>query len=1410
MILIIAFFFINVVVYNKFLQSKDLILTEFKKLTGFSLSYKNMSPNIVSSIKVNEVKLVDENGTEINLGDIDLSYSFLSYLRNKENPISFITKISLKTLNLNTNMVDLQNKIKIFKEKLTSINKNKNASSIKINNLTIEFKKCNFYVSDGERNYSFFLDNLQANVSDEIKIKSKINSNINISKNLNMKFQLNTEGIIYNLENQDTIFDIEFNAIEINSMKFKKQKFSFSSRYDDFKFERTSDLLPIKFVIEKKDHNIGSFIVLDNLMSRDIVISADKNNLNVQKIDLNDDLTYNIETKMFNGNISFKLPIDELYFFKNIEINSDLKFKDNLIVINDLSIKDEDKNDIISLKGEYPLYRSDFGLNLKMKDLKFASTTLNADFFINKKKNDLNIYSDYFLLNGIDIGQLSLNVQDQDRKYHIMTMKDFNGYSFSGDVYNNKDHLVILMRHNFNNFNVKPFINAYYKDFKDDYFINGSFNSDIDKNGVTIPQSEITVNDKEKKLADFKIDLKDKVFHIADFEIPEKNISSEAVINFIKQPFSLNATVKKDSFVYDISSNISRDRISLAINNELEAIYNPVEKYLYVNARDFILPYKELKLNCSFIYDLNSKRIFENYLTLNNLGIFPGETGVINSKMSYENDILKLYDFIYADKTNRITGMIESQIGLSGMFGLNINGFLKDDQKGESYSINTKIKGSNIDGKFQISHMDVKKIFKDNMKGFLNLRFSLNGDINNPDIDLDGELTEGKLSTSDLKGVFSIKKVDNKLLLKKINLQLSKNRIFVSNSDISFGKDDSAKINILGNINLNGLSKILKTDFYVKGLYSRISGNNTSIFSSLIQQLGIYSTGDTTTNPINLDIGFDNINLFYLKDINIVRQEKINNIKFNLNRDNNLLVFKNYGEKFVYFTSSNNVTSLKFYNNDNTVFNADINTAGGLLKGNVKFSRFPVNSIEKIIIPYVDIQEGLIDGQIELKGKSNSPEFYGKLFVYNGVLGVPDYLLDTVQNISGVIVADKNKIHVNNVNGNVRSGKAHGYGEIVFNGWNFENYTFHVNSESVPAYVKIGPVDARGMANIEDFTFDGGKEQNFNFIATFGVSEAEVNLASLMGLDSTGNTKLPVLPINVIINFKAGDKVKVNYPIIKGYVKKGDVFTLKYIGLEPNIYLGGLVNMNKGDIYYFNKTFKIEQSTFKFDENDPRINPLVNIKSYYRTRDSRGEQVKIILNLNERLLSFKSSLTSLPYKTQDEINGLIGVSIATTNETDINKNTVSNTTTAVSENNPQNIDSIINATNYISNAFLFSPIENNIRRVTTLDTFSLNTSFFGNIIKQNSNFLDLMDNTNLSIGKYVSNEIYLGSIMSFNKKNASSGSFFYTFPDNNYGLNLQLMLQVELPYISFGYSYVPKDEFKSGDHVISMEFSFKF
>ena len=346
--------------------------------------------------------------------------------------------------------------------------------------------------------------------------------------------------------------------------------------------------------------------------------------------------------------------------------------------------------------------------------------------------------------------------------------------------------------------------------------------------------------------------------------------------------------------------------------------------------------------------------------------------------------------------------------------------------------------------------------------------------------------------------------------------------------------------------------------------------------------------------------------------------------------------------------------------------------------------------------------------------------------------------------------------------------------------------------------MSIIKVDGKGALN--SFVFEGAPK-NFIFDADIVVDQANIDIiTNQTDKTNTKSKKSKIgLPIDVNLKFTSGKKVNVNYPLINATLAENNNFLLRYSDIDKTLGLEGDIKLKSGKINYLNRIFKIEDASVQFDGSG--FNPLINLTSYFSTKDKDKNNVKVYLSMNDRLLSFKTRFYSFPQLSENELNQLLGLPATQTLD---DENDFSRTA--------NDLESIQNTTNYLGNTFLFSPLENIARRGLNLDTFSLNTEIFGNILSSNTGLIDMLDNSSLSIGKYIFEGFYIESMMTFNKKSDTSDSIFLTLPNANYGFNLQLQVLLELPFVSLGYSVKPRDLTNMTDmeQTISIESGFKF
>lgn len=1384
-LLLISFiFFINIPIYKYFLSIKENLLIDIKEATGFEIKYENISPNIIGKINVFEVVVYNPDGTRLELGDIEITYSIMSFFRRSENLMSFIKKIKLKTLNLR---LDKDKSLAQFNN-IRNIFGNNQKKKLKIKRLIIEVPKGKINIIDENKSYLFQTDNLKIVFNSDIKIDSFFNIQFLDDEKISLEARFRTKGMVTKEDDiYNTNFDFEFHNFVFGNNKLRIQRFVLESIGQDFTITRKKDALPITFDISRKNGVFFTDIDIENLDVKELFVANKKSFYVPDSLTFKSDMFFDIALKNIGGIFKLNSHHDKMLFLNNFDMDLDINIANDIVYFNRFFINNINKEKYIDLKGFFPLYPKDFDMVLTLKDFEIPKTNINTEIKLNRTGNGLKLKSDYFLINGEDIGQIDISMLDLVNKYEISSLKDFNGYTLNGEIIKRENFFVAQLDHTFSDFSISKIIKAFKEDSQDNIVLNGQISNTFSNDDFQIKKTELYITNGEKKISSFVLAMKNKILFINDLLI---NTNKEPYIinswvDFKRKPILANLKLQKNDLNFNIYSRISNNGIGFSLNQRLHAGIDLENNYIYFKANRFKLPFKRstAELNFDIALDLDNMSINQRKIYVNRVNIFKNEVGRITAKISLWNNKLYIKDFVYKDSSNYIDGDSVHEFDLNNKLFITGKGFFKDDKKEESYSLNYEIEDEKVNAKLYVTHMESEKILSQ-VKGNLNLRLNIYNKLINPNIDLDIDIADGYINNNPLTAFFIVKKDDKGINIKKGSFQIGQNRISIKNSLITLDEGVN-NVNINGAVFLEALQKKFKTNFTLNGKIDNITKENPNI---------------------DLDLEISNITLGIMKHSKLKDIEKYEPLKINISSKENTTVIKNYGDKLLYATKNNDNIVIKFYKEDKTVFDGSFKTENGNLDGNIIFSKFPVNAIKRVLLPFIGIDEGLADGRLELKGTIKDPVFYGNLNVYYGIITLPDYLPDPIINITGIINVDESKFIVSNVNAEVKKGLVHGYGELILNGWKLERYVFHINSDMVPAHINNKAVNAKGIGYIKEFILEG-RPKNFNFIGDFFIETGDITLASLMGVSK--RSKIREVPINVIIDLESGKKIKVNHPIFKGIIAPGQKFRVKFIGEEAKVYLGGSVDLQKGEVNYLSKNFKIEQANFQFFEDEITVNPNVNLKAYYRTKDSRKEPIKIYLTMNNRLIPFETTFSAFPYKSQEEINGLLGLSFAyNTNEND--------PTEIERDIDPEtNLNTLVNTTNYLSNSFIFTPVENRIRNITGLDTFSMDTKIFGNIIKSNTSnigsTLDLLDGSSLTLGKYLFNELYFESMMSLHKNSTTQEEYFLPFDNENYGLNLQFMLQLELPFFLIGYSFLPKDytNLLNADHQISLEANFR-
>lgn len=212
----------------------------------------------------------------------------------------------------------------------------------------------------------------------------------------------------------------------------------------------------------------------------------------------------------------------------------------------------------------------------------------------------------------------------------------------------------------------------------------------------------------------------------------------------------------------------------------------------------------------------------------------------------------------------------------------------------------------------------------------------------------------------------------------------------------------------------------------------------------------------------------------------------------------------------------------------------------------------------------------------------------------------------------------------------------------------------------------------------------------------------------------------------------------------------------------------GDLSIRGGEVFYFQKYFYIKEGNISF--KDPlALNPIINLKAALRDYDSEGKKVEIDLILNNSTFTnLNPYFESSPHKDINEIMSILGQSILP-----LDTYSRFSATSVVSLVN-ESID-VLSKVGIISRSNLSSELNNSIKALFGLDTFSIHTNIINNLLldaislvtPEQNNYSPLaryLNGTALNIGKYLTPNLYLQAQLHLNATE-NKNAFTFLSPD---------------------------------------------
>ncbi len=379
--------------------------------------------------------------------------------------------------------------------------------------------------------------------------------------------------------------------------------------------------------------------------------------------------------------------------------------------------------------------------------------------------------------------------------------------------------------------------------------------------------------------------------------------------------------------------------------------------------------------------------------------------------------------------------------------------------------------------------------------------------------------------------------------------------------------------------------------------------------------------------------------------------------------------------------------------------------------------------------PVIRVTSGVASGRLTIDGPVNDPDYTGQLEIVGGGI-MSAYSPDEAGPIRDTLTFSGKTFHAPKVYASAGAALLSVEASFTIDHWLPVGFNILISSEGG------SPLRMRGRFGrlMVDGSASGqvriaGDERKTNVTGDFRVMDCKIALG-----DFTQGKFVPEdVPTFVTVTAETGKRVEFfwpteNLPVLRTTASPGGKIVVTYRGDTGAYTVKGVTGVQGGEIYYFDRSFIVKRGTITFNEDQNNFDPRITANAEVREWDPfTGEEVKIFLDADSTLNKFSPRFSSVPARTESALLAMIGAPILTRTETQ----------------GPVMAAALVYS-DILSQTWFFRPLEQKVRQILNLDMFSIHTQVLQNLVAQKlfGTTLNPLDNTSVSLGKYVGNDLF--------------------------------------------------------------------
>jgi len=1383
-------------------KQRDRILNTIEDNISVDIRYKSLSPSILQSLKIRFFSLASRQGNiKLEVERIQVFYSLKSLFSNEKK--AEINRIFLAHGNIHIYSEESQNKMFDLDEILDTLTKNFGKSSLEMRDIQIlvysEKEIIKLYID------RFILD--PKSDSSSLRLRSHVViENLRGSGPEYVQFDLRTKGSLDNHYTQLSM-DTILSKIQSDWFTMDEQRFHIGLGRDMFSLRKIKDQQPLDLeFMYNLDEKTLDFSWVSETFSPGSQITFHKN-LNLINPWLDTDISgeakihYNMEDGSFVYDFDTQIVLDNegihTYIPEKTVITAVFQGSDKTVSIDQLmaetSLADFSYTGSVDLENKRPK-----GIFVINDYYLLSGETLDLVLSLDTFEELISIESLDFSIGDYSPGTWKLLLQPELEFKNIYISSQLNRNEeetlfFDGSVNYSKDWYVDGW-FDFKQWNMEdliPQISNIDKDNKSWLFWGQGLKLDsqgefywslqrkmffMEKLILDSPgqnpyhlESNFLWENGDISINQFYIDYQDyRLEAILNGRVAKKNIQSDIYINLGDYSYDMNLQYNSDSGL-NINGNYG---LSLALqklsNNHFLLDFKTSD--FPIDLHDFSV-YSSFNIQGNMAPDNYALKIRNNAIKLftknKQIGTF-AFSGIL------DHNVLDMYSLTWKDKFGTLQGNAAAHLGkpINSMGSLWVN--LSADRSKESVISNLVWNpDGSLNGFLNWSGFELKRLEQASVEGTLNTEIQLTGSIRNPS--LKGNTT-GRVFYNNNEYNVSTQLHANEEIVELSDISIISNNLSVlggfffgdfSNQYFTFSSPVNAN---MGRKNFNSAINFIveskEKDIVTAEMYLEpIVLNETSISPPIIFE-GLLQDNILNISHQNKDI-FSFIYNFNTKEI-LSSSKKLLPVSYEL---------EGVLGQYRYLELSNFSSNIEWLN-----------------------TILPQDALGR---PILGVNEGLLHGNLSYRSEDQILDIQGQLTLEDLVLDtLYSYRNFSKSTIQMDFLGDHMILSPVSINVGDR-GAVDLRGRMDWNRNNFGNLEIEGSARSL-----VPDGGLQFVTQVAGLNLDGEAEGDFRFISNSLENRFEGTFKAnhlLLSLGEKAESKPKENLRNeknliIALNFVTGKDVRFVLPneefqFLEAKAAEDQELALYMEAGKKSFTFKGDLQIDQGEINYFQRSFLVNRGLIQFDENERSFNPRLEVSAEYITENDQNEPVVIYIDYDGLLIDdYEPVLSSMPTMESSRILSMLGQPIGVT-----------------SADNQEVISSIVLATGSMVGRYsLVVPFESALEDAFNLDKVSVNTALMENIIldqitsegvfsndNNQYNLMKYLDGSRLDMGKYLAKDLYFNGAIIVDSDNLNSG--------DQLGLDFSFSFEMATPFFDIGWNYQPDqfDSFNSDESFVS-------